>query len=68
MRMFRTGLFTLGLFLLSAGPVLAQRAYAAADPSAREPQSIMLNWGIGAIFLVGGMVVAFKPAKRSNLH
>jgi len=54
--------------LLSAGPALGQQAYEATQPRAAQEQSVMLEWGIGAIFLVGCLVVAFKPAKRSNLR
>ena len=54
--------------LLSAGPALAQRAYEATSPKTMQQQSVILEWGIGAIFLVGCLVVAFKPAKRSNLQ
>lgn len=35
---------------------------------APTPPTVMLEWLIGAIFLVACLVVAFKPAKRSNLR
>ncbi|GMU22387.1 MAG: hypothetical protein AMXMBFR13_24730 [Phycisphaerae bacterium] len=31
-------------------------------------KSVAKEWLIGSIFLVGCLVVAFKPAKRSNLQ
>jgi hypothetical protein len=51
---------------LWAGPVLAQ-TYEEAPPKAMEEKSLATAWLIAAAFLVGCLVVAFKPAKRSNL-
>ena len=54
--------------LLSAASVLAQGTYETSVLQTMKEQSTMVEWGIGAIFLVGALVVAFKPAKRSNLN
>jgi hypothetical protein len=53
--------------LMTAGPVLAQKAHEPPKFQNRD-HSTLVEWGIGAIFLVGCLVVAFKPSKRSNLH
>lgn len=57
--------FVIGL-LLTAGPVLAQKPYQAPSYATTE-RSALVEWGIGSVFLVGCLVVAFKPSKRSNL-
>lgn len=31
-------------------------------------ESTVLAWGIGVVFVIGCLVVAFKPAKRANLR
>jgi len=54
--------------MLWAGPAMAQQVYLAPDMKKIKEESGIVEWGIGAIFLVGCMVVAFKPAKRSNLR
>jgi hypothetical protein len=64
--MIRKALYGLIGLLLAAGPVLAQKPYQ--PPTyVSKPQSSILEWGIGAVFLVGCLIVAFKPSKRSNL-
>ncbi len=52
--------------LLAAAPALAQKPYEAPKYSSKD-RSTMIEWGIGAGFLIGCLVVAFKPSKRSNL-
>jgi hypothetical protein len=52
--------------LLTAGPALAQKPYKEPSYSNKE-RSTIVQWGIGAAFLIGCLVVAFKPSKRSNL-
>lgn len=53
--------------LFSATPLMAQ-SYEAADSKANLDKSVAKEWLIGSIFLVGCLVVAFKPAKRANLR
>lgn len=53
--------------LVSATPLLAQ-TYDAGDFRAAGEQSAAYQWGIGSAFLVGCLVVAFKPARRVNLR
>ena len=59
----------LGGVLLSAGAALAQQEgeYAAPTLSHNEGSTTMA-WVIGAVFVVATLVVAFKPAQRSNLR
>ncbi|MHC4442272.1 MAG: hypothetical protein ACYTF1_05705 [Planctomycetota bacterium] len=52
-------------FFLTEGAVLAQ--YVETKPTVLKKDSTAIEWLIAGIFLVGCMVVAFKPAKRSNL-
>jgi len=53
---------------LLAVPVLAQGTlYDVATPPKLAEQSLLWEWLFGLTFLVGCLVVAFKPAKRSNL-
>lgn len=54
-------------WVLTAPPVLAQSREVVSRKSGAE-ESVMIEWLIGAVFLVGCLVVAFKPAKRSNLQ
>ncbi|MDM8008000.1 MAG: hypothetical protein QUV05_17815 [Phycisphaerae bacterium] len=57
--------FLTGL-LLAVGPALAQGS--SEGPTYNfKPRSTMIEWVIGTIFLIGCLVVAFKPSKRSNL-
>ena len=51
--------------LLWAGPLLAQ--YDEPAPQSMPEKSTATEWLIAGAFLVGCLVVAFKPAKRSNL-
>lgn len=53
--------------LVRAGSVIAQQEYEAPQLKTRDG-STALAWVVGAIFLLGCLVVAFKPAKRSNLR
>ena len=54
--------------LLSASAAFAQ-TYPLPDPkvSSNEP-SMLMPWLYGLAFLIGCLVVAFKPAKRANLQ
>lgn len=64
--MIRTTLFFLTGLLLVLGPALAQGP--SEGPTYNfKPRTTMIEWLIGTIFLVGCLVVAFKPSKRSNL-
>jgi hypothetical protein len=56
----------LGGILLPAGAALAQQEYESVPLSYKEV-STTIPWVIGAVFVVATLVVAFKPAKRSNL-
>lgn len=53
--------------LVSAMPLSAQTYEASGPPEIKE-KSVAKEWLIGSIFLVGCLVVAFKPAKRANLR
>jgi len=64
--MIRKILYLVMGLLLTAGPALAQKPYTPPTYSNKE-RSVLIEWGIGAAFLVGCLVVAFKPSKRSNL-
>ena len=66
MIMLRRILWGLLLFFFSEAMVLAQ-AYDEPKPVVLEKKSTAMEWLIAGIFLVGCMVIAFKPAKRSNL-
>jgi hypothetical protein len=56
--------------LLSATPPLIAQSYDVPPDNTpkAEDRSVAKEWLIGAIFLVGCLVVAFKPAKRANLR
>ncbi len=65
-RRLRNALFAV---LLSATPLMAQSYDVPVDNGPKvEDRSVAKEWLIGAIFLVGCLVVAFKPAKRANLR
>lgn len=64
--MIRKALCLLTGLFLAAGPALAQKPYEAPKYSTSD-RSTMIEWGIGAAFVIGCLVVAFKPSKRSNL-
>jgi len=64
--MIRRILHLVMALLLTAGPALAQKPYQAPTYPTKE-RSVLIEWGIGAAFLVCCLVVAFKPSKRSNL-
>jgi hypothetical protein len=53
--------------LLPVLPALAQ-TYELASPRVREQDSVLIEWIIVAVFVVGTLAVAFKPAPRSNLQ
>ena len=54
--------------LLWAGPLLAQtNTYEEPAPQSMNEKSTATEWLITGAFLIGCLVVAFKPAKRSNL-
>ena len=67
--MFARMMGVVGGVLLSAGVALAQQQgeYPVPAPLARE-ESTTMAWVFGAVFVVGTLVVAFKPAQRSNLQ
>lgn len=61
-------ILTIGFgILLQAMPVLAQSYDPPTVRAGKEP-SMMYEWLIGAGFLVGCLIVAFKPSKRANVH
>lgn len=66
----RTGVYTLTLAVtwcaVQAVAVMAQ-VYENPKTKAPESASSLMEWGIAAVFLVGCLVVSFKPAQRSNL-
>lgn len=68
MKLARQGIggFIAGLAL--AGVAAAQQTFDLPPANTPDEASIAIEWLIGAIFVVGCLVVAFKPAKRSNLH
>ena len=57
----------LGGILMLGAPVLAQ-TYEQAEPASMSETGSTVEWLIAAAFLVACLVVAFKPAKRSNLR
>lgn len=46
----------------------ADGVYAAPTPKRRADESSLIEWGIGVVFLIGCLVIAFKPSKRSNIQ
>lgn len=59
----------LGYFLvLSSSTAMAQFTYSEPPPSAVTKDSMWVEWLIAAVCVVGCLVIAFKPAKRSNLE
>ncbi|UCD28837.1 MAG: hypothetical protein JSV03_17465 [Planctomycetota bacterium] len=64
--MLRHMIWVLWCWLLLAMPAMAQ-SYEEIKQKVLEKESSAIEWLIAGIFLVGCMVVAFKPAKRSNL-
>ena len=55
--------------LLCATPLSAQSYEIPSELNTKaEERSVWHEWLIGSIFLVGCLVVAFKPSKRSNLR
>ncbi len=69
--MHRRLLAVLLSLMLSAPPLIAQ-SYEVGDAysglKAAPEKSVAKEWLIGSVFLVGCLVVAFKPAKRANLR
>ncbi len=64
--MIRKALCFLTVLFLFVAPALGQKPYTAPAYPTKE-RSALIEWGIGAAFMVGCLVVAFKPSKRSNL-
>jgi len=64
--MIRRLILALSTLLLTSLPALAQ-GVETAQPKILEKESYAMEWLMAGIFLVGCMVIAFKPAKRSNL-
>jgi len=58
--------FLTGVLVLTTS-VLAQ-SYKVTKPKILEKESTAMEWLYAGTFLVGCMVIAFKPAKRSNLR
>ncbi len=62
------------MFALACGllvpvlPAWAQITYEPSTIKTAAEQSLMYEWICGTVFLLGCMVVAFKPSKRSNLR
>lgn len=56
-----------GGILVQAGPALAQ-VYEAVPLKPLSAGSMLYEWLYGLGFLLGCLVVAFKPAKRANLR
>lgn len=52
--------------LSGVGPALAQ-TYEEHPPQSLSEKSTTIEWLIATGFLVGCLVVAFKPAKRANI-
>ena len=64
----RTWITTLVLWLAGVQTLLAQQIVQEADVKTISSEGSALTWLIGAGFIVGALVVAFKPTKRSNLE
>ena len=58
----------LGLVLAQAAPVLAQTYEQPETKVVTGDTSLLWPWLYGLTFLIGCLVVAFKPAKRANLQ
>jgi FtsH-binding integral membrane protein len=57
------------LALLATTAVAAAQTYEVVAPKVvSAEQSLLWEWIYGLVFVVGCLVVAFKPAKRSNLQ
>lgn len=54
--------------LAMAGPAMAQTYDLPQPKTVSEEPSLLYPWLFGLAFLVGCLVVAFKPAKRANLQ
>lgn len=59
--------------LLSAMPLLTTtqavaQSYEVTKVELPKERSTAKEWLIGSVFLIGCLVVAFKPAKRANLQ
>jgi len=56
------------MILATAAQLLAQGETFQPDKfEMKEGFSTMIEWAIGAVFVVGCLVIAFKPAKRANI-
>lgn len=56
------------IWLVGAQALLAQQVVKEIDVKPITSEGSAITWLIGAGFIIGGLVVAFKPAKRSNLQ
>ena len=65
--MFRVRSFVAGV-LMAARPLMAQTYDLPAPKTSSTEPSMLWPWLFGLAFLVGCLVVAFKPAKRANLQ
>lgn len=63
----RTWTATVIFWLAGAQALLAQEVFQETEVSAIPSEGSAITWLIGAGFIVGALVVAFKPAKRANL-
>jgi hypothetical protein len=54
--------------VLSSSTAMGQMSYPQPTPYTVTKESMWMEWVIAAVFVVGCLVVAFKPAKRSNLE
>lgn len=54
--------------LLFATTLSAQTIDISTEADLKSDRSVWMEWLIGSIFLVGCLVVAFKPAKRADLR
>jgi hypothetical protein len=54
--------------LATAAPLIAQTYELPAPKTSSTEPSMLWPWLFGLAFLVGCLVVAFKPAKRANLQ
>jgi hypothetical protein len=63
-RLFSIACLAMGIAVL---PALGQ-TYEVPPPQMITEQSMLWEWLFGLTFLVGCLVVGFKPAKRSNLQ
>lgn len=63
----RTIASTLGALLVPA-VASAEDAFEKLPLKSQQEPSTLVPWAIAAVFIIGCLVVAFKPSKRSNLR